>query len=57
MLDAYIIDRIRSERERARQRERVPLHIEPPRIPPPNEDRREDDEKRERGTVEIDFQV
>jgi hypothetical protein len=61
MLDAYIIDRIRRERERDRARHRdgrVPLHIEPPRVPPQDEDRpsREGDQP-ERGSVIIDFQV
>jgi hypothetical protein len=60
MLDAYIIDRIRREREQARQRDgRIPLHIEPPRAPtedgpsaPPL-----DKEKPERGAVIIDFSL
>jgi hypothetical protein len=65
MLDAYIIDRIRRERERARQGEhdgRIPLHIEPPRPRDRDEDARQDDLPREdpprpRGSVIIDFQV
>lgn len=60
MLDAYIIDRIHRERERARHHDRVPLHIEPPRIAPPRDERREDrreDEPQERGSVVIDFHV
>lgn len=58
MLDAYIIDRIRRERDRARRDgAQVPLHIEPPRP-----DRRppvdgEAEEKPERGSVIIDFHV
>ena len=41
VLDAYIIDRIRRERERVRQRDgRIPLHIEPPRAPPEQDHRR-----------------
>lgn len=54
MLDAFIIDRIRREQERARQKDaRLPLHIEdrqrPP--PPPGDDRKEP----ERGSVIIDY--
>lgn len=66
MLDAYIIDRIRRERERAREQERLPLQPEAPRIAPPS--KRERDERpgdlgpgdhapHERGSVIIDFQV
>jgi hypothetical protein len=60
MLDAYIIDRIHRERERARRQERAPLHIErgaPPRGHVPPADDRHDDEKQERGSVVIDFCV
>lgn len=65
MLDAYIIDRIHRERERARPHDRVPLHIEPPRIAPHGDDPRRDDrrddrreeEPQERGSVVIDFHV
>jgi len=60
MLDAYIIDRIRREREHARQRDgRIPLHIEPPRQPSEGSEGTEDQpaEKQERGAVIIDFQV
>ena len=58
MLDAYIIDRIRRERDRDREEGAfVPLRIEPPptaptRVPPP--EARRDDEN-ERGSVVIDF--
>lgn len=59
MLDAYIIDRIRREQERARQKDvRVPLHIDhprPPSVPPPAEPPREDEP--ERGSVVVDFHV
>lgn len=71
MLDAFIIDRIQRERERARKGEqdgRIPLHIEPPR--PRDRDpetwRDEDGYKdhptrdvppQPRGSVIIDFQV
>lgn len=61
MLDAYIIDRIRRERERARHQERAPLHIDSPtpsgttRHGPPAEDR--DQDNPERGSVVIDFCV
>jgi hypothetical protein len=58
MLDAYIIDRIRRERDRERERDGgfIPLHIEippPPAIPP----REEREEESDRGSVIIDFQV
>lgn len=62
MLDAYIIDRIRRERERARQRDqRVPLHIEPPRAPDDASDDSRghvpDEDEPKRGSIVIDFQV
>lgn len=40
MLDAYIIDRIRREREQERKESGIPLRIE--RQPPPPPDRRDD---------------
>jgi hypothetical protein len=56
MLDAYIIERIRREREqRRRNGVQIPLHIEPP----PPDTGREGKEKREeapgRGTTIVDF--
>ncbi len=65
MLDAYIIDRIRRERENARSRdlERIPLHIEDrpmpqdPALPPVGDDAAERDPNEERGTAVIDFQL
>jgi hypothetical protein len=61
MLDAYIIDRIRRERERARQKDYgVPLHIEPPRGPDlPDEpfERRREEEEPKRGSIVIDFSI
>ena len=58
MLDAYIIERIRREHERAQRRDRVPLHIEPTRPPPPRErERREEDAPQDRGSVNIDFHI
>lgn len=59
MLDAYIIDRIRREREQRERRDDafVPLHIDQP-VPPPSErDRRREDEPSDQGSVEIDFHV
>jgi hypothetical protein len=58
MLDAFIIEKIRREREENRESPR--LQITPPepdpRQPlPPNADRRE--EKGRRGVVEIDFNL
>lgn len=57
MLDSFIIERIRREREQARERAYQPLRIE--RRPPPPPDRgpevtKDDDE---RGSVIIDFRV
>ena len=59
MLDAYIIEKIRQERER-KESGLQPLRIEVPRPPPPEDDpRRHDDENRapERGVVIIDFTI
>lgn len=55
MLDAYIIDRIRREREqRDSEDARIPLHIEvPPELPP--DIRPEMPRDSERGSVEIDL--
>jgi hypothetical protein len=58
MLDAYIIDRIRREREQ-RDGERAPLHIEVPSDPsvePPHE-RPMDDERKDRGTTIVDYRL
>lgn len=61
MLDAFIIERIRQDRERERQREsaRQPLRIERGPPPPPEADpRRDRDEPAEkRGSTVIDFQL
>jgi hypothetical protein len=57
MLDSFIIERIRREREREREGARVPLRIEPPPPPvrrPPEE---EPEREQERGSVVIDFQL
>ena len=60
MLDAFIIDRIRRERE-SRERGRVPLHIEVPRPEITREDHPvdidPDEEVTERGIVIIDFTI
>ncbi len=57
MLDAYIIDRIRRERE-LEQREGafIPLHIEVPQ-PPPLQPAEEVEREPERGAIIIDFLV
>jgi hypothetical protein len=62
VLDAYIIDRIRRERERVRERDsRVPLHIEPPRPPAEQIDRRPVAEdvpgRSDRGSIVVDFHL
>ena len=57
MLDSYIIDRIRREREIGREQEAmVPLRIHVPenRSELPKVDRKDD---RERGSTDIDFQL
>ena len=58
MLDAYIIERIRKEREESNRRKdsRVPLHIDAPRPvkrPEPPDESSDDD----RGSTVIDFVV
>jgi hypothetical protein len=62
MLDAYIVDRMRREKERAKAREtRVPLSIEPP--PPPDARDLErpaeesENDRPKRGVVVIDFSL
>jgi hypothetical protein len=56
MLDAYIIERIRRERERAQQDGAfVPLHIE--RHPPTDPRRPDEKQEPERGSTVIDFSV
>lgn len=61
MLDAFIIERIRRERERQRDGAYAPLHIEPPMPPsePPRPRREDTDDDRtpDRGSVIIDFQL
>jgi len=56
MLDAYIIERIRREREqRRRNGAQIPLHIEPP---PPDRGRERKDKREDgpdRGTTIVDF--
>jgi hypothetical protein len=55
MLDLYIIDRIRQERERAkREGNRIPLRIERPEPPPPTA-QTEEEEEQKRGAIVIDF--
>lgn len=54
MLDAYIIDRIRRERERERQKDaRVPLHID--HRPPRPAERKDEKETPDRGSVIVDY--
>lgn len=59
MLDAYIIDRIRRERDRSQRRNsQVPLHIEDPqneRRPAPKPQPKHEDP--ERGSTVIDFHL
>lgn len=55
MLDAFIIEKIRKERE-LRDDPREQLHIDPRRAPP-REERTEPEEKPERGIAIIDFNI
>jgi hypothetical protein len=57
MLDAYIIDRIRRERDREREEgSLIPLRIEPPPISPPRASPAEERQpSSDRGSVVIDF--
>lgn len=58
MLDAYIIERIRRERDTDRQRGAVvPLHIEVPRPTPESADESRDDRKDDRGSTVVDYQL
>lgn len=57
MLDAYIIERIRRERERSRKEPFVPLHIEDTRRRPAPDERQDDSQEPKRGSVVIDFQL
>lgn len=60
MLDAYIIDRIRREREQSEQRDaRLPLPLEDRPYPEPPRQTPDHDDKptEERGSVVIDFQL
>ena len=60
MFDAFIINRIRRERQREQDR-RIPLHIEAPRPVEPRPDHRrreaEPESDRNRGIVEIDYSI
>ncbi|MCO4743620.1 MAG: hypothetical protein KC912_02450 [Proteobacteria bacterium] len=55
MLDAFIIERIRRDRERARRDERQPLRHDRPMPTGPDRDERPED--RERGGADIDFHL
>jgi hypothetical protein len=58
MLDAYIIERIRRQREDRREGDFVPLRIEVPQPPLPVPDREKDEEdKPDRGSIIIDFRI
>ena len=57
MLDAYIIERIRREREE-RESPFIPLRIDVPREPPRDDGRDEvQRDEEERGSVVIDFSI
>ena len=62
MLDAFIIDRIRRERQERQDREsqRYPIRIEAPRPDremDPRWDRREEEQQPERGVAIIDYSI
>ncbi|MFT5686523.1 MAG: hypothetical protein ACI8RZ_007479 [Myxococcota bacterium] len=56
MLDSFIIQRIRQERE-SRESARIPLRIEDNRPRRPRPDREPEEEKPERGVAIIDFTI
>ncbi|MFT6142684.1 MAG: hypothetical protein ACJAZO_000779 [Myxococcota bacterium] len=57
MLDAYIIDRIRKEREPQKDG-RIPLHIHVPTPPPPDDRaKNRDDESSDRGSEVVDYRM
>jgi hypothetical protein len=57
MLDAYIIDRIRTEREPQKDG-RIPLHIHVPTPPPPDDRaKNRDDESSDRGSEVVDYRM
>ena len=55
LLDAFIIERIRRDRERARRDERLPLRHDRPM--PTEREREKPAEERDRGGFEIDFHL
>ena len=58
MLDAYIIDRIRREREVEHENGSfVPLRIETPREPGPHDEDEKPEPSQERGSIVIDFNL
>ena len=59
MLDAYIIDRIRREREERDRREgsQIPLYIEDIKHSENHRKPEQDSERSEKGSVKIDFLV
>jgi len=60
MLDSFIIERIRRERERAQQSDYQPLRIERRPPPPPRarqEEREDHRDAPERGSTVIDFRL
>ena len=60
MLDAYIIERIRRERDAAREQGGfIPLRIDVPEEPPPRGEpsKTERDDSADRGSVIIDFSI
>ena len=57
MLDAYIIQRIRQQRDESRSSERVPLRIEIPVDRPDDRHPAPRKEDEERGIVVIDFTI
>jgi hypothetical protein len=58
VLDAYIIERIRREREEPRESPFIPLRIDTPQEPPPYDDARDETRREEeRGSVVIDFSI
>lgn len=58
MLDAYIIERIRKERENNQQRGAlIPLRIETPRYEPAPEEEAPTTDESDRGSIVVDFHL
>ena len=60
MLDAFIIEKIRRDRESRSNQQQIPLHVEIPMEPSRRDDpraRREEDEPNKRGVTIVDYSI